>query len=505
MSKNTKKMTLMGLVLMIFTSVFGFANAPVAFYRMGYAAIPWYIFAAIVFFIPYAMMMAEYGAAFKTEQGGIYSWMEQSVGPLYAFIGTFMWFTSYVIWMVGISSKVWIPFTTLIFGGDKTQDFSFLGLNATQSLGLLAMIWMIGVTFVASRGMDKITKVTSVGGIAVTALNVVLLVISLIVWIANKGVMAQPIAGLKSFVASPNSEFSNTFSILGFVIFAIFAYGGLEAVGGLVDETEKPEKTFPKGVIVSALIISVGYALSLLLWGVTTNWDLILSGEKVNLGNITYVMMNNLGVEFGKVLGLSSGSGVVLGEWFARITGLSMFLAYTGAFFTLIYSPLKTLIQGTPKEIWPKSFTKMNDKGMPSYAMWVQAGMVLVIIALISFGGKGAQEFYNVLTLMTNVAMTLPYLFLAGAFPAFKNKSELDHSFAIFKTQTSTYLVTGIVMVIVGFANVFTIIEPLFRAEPKMSDTFWMIGGPVIFSIIAFLLYKKYERKLVPATTKRNN
>ncbi len=45
----------------------------------------------------------------------------------------------------------------------------------------------------------------------------------------------------------------------------------------------------------------------------------------------------------------------------------------------------------------------------------------------------------------------------------------------------------------------------LFRAEPKMSDTFWMIGGPVIFSIIAFLLYKKYEGKLVPTTTKRNN
>lgn len=498
MSKNVKKMTLMGLVLMIFTSVFGFANAPVAFYRMGYAAIPWYIFAAIVFFIPYAMMMAEYGAAFKNEQGGIYSWMEQSVGPLYAFIGTFMWFTSYIIWMVGISSKVWIPFTTLIFGGDKTQTFSFFGLNATQSLGLLAMVWMIAVTFFASRGMDKITKVTSIGGIAVTALNVVLFIISIIVWIANRGAMAQPIEGIKSFVASPNAEFSNMFSILGFVIFAIFAYGGLEAVGGLVDQTENPKKNFPKGVIVSALIISVGYALSLLLWGVTTNWETILSGDKVNLGNITYVMMNNLGVEFGKAIGISGASAHVMGEWFARITGLSMFLAYTGAFFTLIYSPLKTLIQGTPKEIWPKKFTQMNDKGMPGYAMWVQAGMVLFIVALISFGGKGAQEFYNVLTLMTNVAMTLPYLFLAGAFPAFKNKPELDHSFAIFKTKKSTYVVTGVVVLIVGFANVFTIIEPLFRADPKPSDTLWMIGGPVIFTAIAFILYKNYERKLVP-------
>ena len=90
-------------------------------------------------FIPFALMMAEYGASFKNEAGGIYSWMEKSVNPLYAFIGTFMWFTSYIIWMVGISSKVRIPFTTLIFGADKTQDFAFFGLNATQSLGLLAI------------------------------------------------------------------------------------------------------------------------------------------------------------------------------------------------------------------------------------------------------------------------------------------------------------------------------------------------------------------------------
>ena len=55
MSENTnvtKKLTLVSLILMIFTSVFGFANMPRAFYLMGYAAIPWYILSAILFFIP---------------------------------------------------------------------------------------------------------------------------------------------------------------------------------------------------------------------------------------------------------------------------------------------------------------------------------------------------------------------------------------------------------------------------------------------------------------------
>ncbi|MFT5873665.1 MAG: amino acid transporter [Clostridium sp.] len=84
--KRTKKLTLVSLVLMIFTSVYGFNNMPRSFYIMGYAAIPWYILSGLAFFIPFAFMMAEFGTAFKNEKGGIYSWMSISVGPKFAFM-----------------------------------------------------------------------------------------------------------------------------------------------------------------------------------------------------------------------------------------------------------------------------------------------------------------------------------------------------------------------------------------------------------------------------------
>ena len=42
MSDKAKgKLSLVGLCLMIFTSVYGFNNIPRAFYMMGYAAITW--------------------------------------------------------------------------------------------------------------------------------------------------------------------------------------------------------------------------------------------------------------------------------------------------------------------------------------------------------------------------------------------------------------------------------------------------------------------------------
>lgn len=494
MTTQVKKLTLIGLILMIFTSVFGFANSPSAFYLMGYGAIPWYIFSAICFFIPYALMMAEYGSTYKKEQGGIFSWMNDSVGPRFAFIGTFMWFASYVIWMVSTSSKVWIPLSTFIFGGDKTQEWRLFSLTPTQTVGILAIVWMIVITFFASRGLKQISKVTAVGGIAVTGLNLVLLLVSVLIIILNGGEFAQPITGWSSFVESPNPSYITPLATLSFVVFAIFAYGGIEAVGGLVDQTKNPEKNFPKGVIISAIIISVGYALGIFLWGVSANWLQVLSGKTTNLGNITYVLMYNLGFELGNAFQLSATTAASIGTWFARITGLSMFLAYTGAFFTLIYSPLKTLIQGTPAKVWPKKMTQMNKANMPEFAMWMQCLAVIIIILLASFGGDNASAFYNKLTLMANVSMTLPYLFLAFAFPFFKAKTGLNREFVIYKKKWQTYLGTIVVLIVVGFANVFTIINPSLNGD--YSSTIWMIAGPVVFAFVAYILYEYYLRRM---------
>ena len=242
-------------------------------------------------------------------------------------------------------------------------------------------------------------------------------------------------------------------------------------------------------------MISIGYSLAIFLWGVSTNWQQVLSNSSVNLGNITYILMKSLGVTLGNALHLSPESAMTMGIWFARITGLSMFLAYTGAFFTLSYSPLKAIIQGTPKALWPAPMTKLNTMGMPTMAMWMQCLLVSLFILLVSFGGDTASAFYNKLTLMANVSMTLPYLFLALAFPFFKSREGLERPFVIFKTRAATLLATSVVVLVVTFANVFTIIQPVIEAG-DWNSALWMIGGPIFFSLLAMAIYQNYSRRM---------
>ena len=493
MSAKSKKLTMGALILMIFTSVYGFNNMPRSFYLMGYGAIPFYILSAVVFFVPFAFMVAEYGSAFKDEKGGIFSWMQICVNTKYAFVATFMWYTSYVIWLVNIASGIMIPLSNAIFGTDTTAKWSLFGLSSTKTLGILGVCFVIVVTFFASKGMKNIQKVASVGGIACMFLNVLLIGGALLVLIGNKGQLAQPITSAASFVQSPNPEYGGTLAVLAFVVYALFAYGGTEAVGGLVDETENTEKNFGKGLTIAAVIVAIGYSVGIFCVGIFTRWSDVLSADTVNKANASYIIMNNLGYQLGAAFGASTNVCVQIGNWTARIMGISILLTLVGAVFTLIYSPLKQLIEGSPKGLLSEKFCKLEN-GMPKYALRVQAVIAIAFILLVSMGGDTVSKFFNILVSMTNVAMTLPYMFIAAAFIRFKKNKDIKKPFVIFKNEKVAIVFTVLVTATVGFANFFTIIQPAIDGD--IATTVWSILGPVLFTAAALILHSRYEKKL---------
>lgn len=151
-----KKMSFIGFILMIFIFVFGFVNSLLVFYLMGYSVILWYIFFVLLFFILFVLMMVEMGFVYCKEEGGIYLWMNNSVGLCYVFIGMFMWFLLYVIWMVSMVVKIWVLFFIFVFGVDMMQYWCIVGFEFMQVVGLFVVGWMILVMCVVVRGINKI-------------------------------------------------------------------------------------------------------------------------------------------------------------------------------------------------------------------------------------------------------------------------------------------------------------------------------------------------------------
>ena len=66
-----------------------------------------------------------------------------------------------------------------------------------------------------------------------------------------------------------------------------------------------------------------------------------------NTGNITYTVYDTLGKAFGTALHLDPNTSLLIGKFFTRAIALSGLMGMTGAFFVLLYSPIKSFIMGS--------------------------------------------------------------------------------------------------------------------------------------------------------------
>ena len=153
----------------------------------------------------------------------------------------------------------------------------------------------------------------------------------------------------------------------------------------------------------------------------------------VDLANVEYVLINNLGVVTGKSLGLSQSASLAIGSAFSHFAGIADVLSGNAAAFLMVYSLIKSFIEGCDPRLLPKKLVQLNKHNMPERSMWLQAIIVSVIILFISFGGNAASQFYTILMDMMNVSSSAPYLFLIAAYPFFKAKKDLDRPFVFIE------------------------------------------------------------------------
>ncbi len=459
---------------------------------MGYSSIIWYIVTAILFFLPSALIFAEYGATFKGAKGGIFSWLQGSTNEKVAFIGTFIWLSAWVIWLVSSTQFFLVSVSTAVFGHDTTQSWHLGALSSTQLLGVLEVVFLVIVTLCASKGIDKIEVVNNIGGVFTLAIAIGFTVVSLLVFILNKGQLAEPV-NPATLTHSPNTAFQSPIAVVSFIVYALFAYGGLETTSGVIDSVDKPEKTYPRALVTAMIMMTALYVVNILMCGVAANWSKLLGGKGVDLANVEYVLINNLGVVTGHSLGLSQSASLALGSAFSHFAGIADVLSGIAAAFLMVYSPIKSFIEGCDPRLLPKKLVEVNKHGMPARAMWIQAAIVSVIILFISFGGNAASQFYTILMDMMNVSSSAPYLFLIAAYPFFKMKKGLDRPFVFIEGQKKVWATTIVVWLVVAIGIVFTCIEPLFTGD--YSTSFWTAIGPVAFGLIAWIYYDYRESK----------
>src|ERR1700741_5350973 len=94
---QTAGITTFALVMLITGAIDSIRNLP-ATALFGSTLIFFFIFSALIFLIPVALISAELSSTWSEEEGGIYSWVKHAFGENIAF---------FTIWLQWINTLVW--------------------------------------------------------------------------------------------------------------------------------------------------------------------------------------------------------------------------------------------------------------------------------------------------------------------------------------------------------------------------------------------------------------
>lgn len=457
-----KSMKLWDIVLMNVTAVIGLRWIPIA---AGYGAssILLWILAAALFFIPISLIASELATTWP-DQGGMYVWIREAYGEKPAYITSWFYWTTNLFYYPSL-----LTFIAVVI------SFMFNPALADNKVYVCSVILIVfwGVTLFNLKGMNCGKWLANISGSLGTIFPglviIVLGILSTLVWKRPIPTNYSAVNWIPHLGSQSNIAFLSTL---------MFAMAGIEVTTVFAGETEEPQKVFPKAIVISAFFIAGIYILG------TVAMTLIISPDKIGAASGIMDAIKLVATEV-KIPGL------------VMVVAISLTIGNFGGISVWIIGPIKMLFESTKSGILPESFTKLNKNDMPQNAMIIQACIITVIVLVTSLL-PSVNAFYGILVLMTTINYFIPYLILFPAFIKLRKKyPDKVRPFRVPGGNGFAYLIT-----VLGLISVITaIVLPLIPSSDLKTVSqiivyeCEIVGGPVIFLIVALYFFKKYEKK----------
>ena len=377
------KLSVATLAIMNVTAVVSLRGLP-AEAEYGVSSAFYYLFAAIVFLIPTALVAAELAAMFSDKQGGVFRWVGEAFGKRMGFLA---------IWLQWVESTIWYP-TVLTFGA---VSLAFIGMNHAYDMTLasnrlytlvvvLAIYWL--ATFISLKGMSWVGKVSKVGGLVGTIIPAGLLVILAIVYLIAGGTSQMDFHG--SFFPDL-TNFNNL--VLASSIFLFYA--GMEMGGIHVKEVDNPSKNYPKAVLIGSLVTVLIFVLG------TFSLGIIIPKEDINLTQSLLV-------------GFDRYFAFIKASWLSPIIAIALAFGVLAGVLTWVAGPSKGIFAVGRAGYLPPFFQKTNKIGVQRNILLIQ-GAIVTLLGLLFVVMPSVQSFYQILSQLTVLLYLIMYLQMFAA------------------------------------------------------------------------------------------
>lgn len=458
--KNTGfKLSIMTLAIMNVTAVVSLRGLPAeAVY--GPTSAFYYLFAAIVFLIPTALVAAELAAMFSDKQGGVFRWVGEAMGARTGFLA---------IWLQWIESTIWYP-TVLTFGA---VSIAFIGLDTSQDMLLasnklftlivvLVIYWV--ATFISLKGLSWVGKIAKIGGIVGTIIPAFLLILLGIIYIATGGHNNMDMS--QGFFPDL-SKFDNL--VLASSIFLFYA--GMEMSGIHVMDVKDPKRNYPKAIFIGSLITVLIFVLGTFALG------FIIPAKDINLTQSLLIGFDN----YFHYLRMS---------WASPIIAIALMFGVLAGVLTWVAGPSKGIFSVGKAGYLPPFFQKTNKIGVQRNILMIQ-GCIVTVLALLFVVMPSVQSFYQILSQLTVLLYLIMYMLMfASAIMLRYKMKNTARPFRIGKGNGLMWLVGGVGFLGALLAFILSFIPPGQIATG--SPTVWfavLVIGCIIVVVAPFIIF----------------
>lgn len=453
------KISVATLAIMNITAVVSLRGLP-SEATYGLSSAFYYLFAAIVFLIPTAMVAAELAAMFSDKQGGVFRWVGEAFGPRAGFLA---------IWLQWIESTIWYP-TVLTFGA---VSFAYIGLNGASDAVLasnkiftlvtvLAIYWI--ATFIALKGIGWVGKISKWGGLIGTIIPAGLLIVLGIIYIATGGHNYMDMQ--QSFIPDL-TKLDNI--VLASSIFLFYA--GMEMMGVHVMDINNPSKNYPKAIIIGSLATVCIFVLGTFALGV------IIPAKDINLTQSLLIGFDN----FFKYFHI---------PWAGPVIAAALMLGVLASVLTWVAGPSKGIFTVGKAGYLPPFFQKSNSHGVQRNILLVQGGIV-TLLSLLFVVMPSVQSFYQILSQLTILLYLIMYMLMFAAAIVLRYKmKDAERPFRLGKGNALMWILG-----VVGFSGSLLAFVLSFIPPGQIntgSNAVWytvLIAGCMIMVVIPFIIY----------------
>lgn len=464
-------LTTVAMVLLITGAIDNIRNLP-ATALFGSSLIFFFILSAVIFLIPAALVSAQLSSS-DTDKGGIYQWTLSAFGEKTALLA---------VWLQWINTMVWFPSILSFIAGTATY---FLDPTLAQNkLYLVSIILTIfwSLTLINLKGVHTSARFANVCSFVGMVIPMALIILLAIVWVFLGKPLQIHFTTENVFPTLSHSE--NWISLTAIMA----AFLGIELAMVHVKEVSNPQKTLPRALFFSALLILITMIMGSLAIA------LVLPKDQINLVSGVMQAFTNF------------FSAYHMGWMIPVITGM-LLIGSLGNMTSWIISPARGLLQAAQTGYLPLFLRQQNKHGVASNLLITQAVLVtLVCLAFLLMPSVNGS--YWLLTDLSTQLYILMYvlMFSAAICLSYKNYAK-PGAFIIPGGKLGIWvvgilgLIGCVVTFIVGFVPPDGInVGGALHYEIVFASGIVMMISPVIF----FYMYKNKIELLRPALSTVN-